>query len=82
MIYLNWGLFLIALIGWAWLVFGDHMTAAEHRKECCSAGEHTYTKPMRWLTLARPNIPSVWMVSQHCAHCGNYKTWIDKTKEL
>ena len=76
-IYLNWFLFLTALIGWGWLVFGEHMTAAQFRKECCAIGEHKYSKAMRWLSLPKPGTPSVWMVSQHCAHCGNYKTWIE-----
>lgn len=74
-IYLNWILFVAALLLCWYGVFGEHMTAAEFRKECCAVGEHRYSKPMRWLSLPKPDAPSAWMMSQHCAHCGNYKTW-------
>ena len=79
MIYLDLILFAVALLLCWYGVFGEHMTAAEFRKEMCSVGEHQYTKPMRWLSLSKTDTPSVWMVSQHCAHCGNYKTWKETT---
>ena len=67
MTYLLW---LVALAGWGWLVFGDHMTAQDRRKEICSTGDHRYNKPMEWLSL-----DGTRYTGTHCRDCGHWKTW-------
>lgn len=71
MIYFSAVLFVAALAGWGWLVFGDHMTARDRRKEICSTGNHRYTKPIAWLSLDG----ATRMTGTHCRDCGHWNTW-------
>ena len=66
MTYLLW---LMALAGWGWLVFGDHMTARDRRKEICSTGNHRYTKPITWLAMNATDS----VTGTHCRDCGHWK---------
>jgi hypothetical protein len=70
MIYFSAVLFMAALAGWGWMVFGNHMTARNRRKEICSTGNHRYTKPMEWLSL-----DGTHHTGTHCRDCGHWKTW-------
>ena len=69
MIYFSAVLFVVALTGWGWLVFGDHMTAQERRKEICSTGNHRYTKPITWLAMNATDS----VTGTHCRDCGHWK---------
>jgi hypothetical protein len=60
-------LFVVALVGWGWLVFGNHFTWAERRKQLCSIGEH-------WLTnngIEWHNKQGEYFTERHCRAC-NY----------
>ena len=61
-------LFVIALSGWAWLVFGDHFTWEERRRELCSIGQHLMnTKGIKY-----HNKEGQYFYERHCRAC-NYQ---------
>jgi len=65
MIYFSAVLFIVALAGWGWLVFGDHMTWEERRKELCKIGHHWMTtKPLIW-----HNKQGEYFSGTHCRAC-------------
>ena len=58
-------LFVFALIGWGWLVFGNHFTWLERRQELCKIGDH-------WLTnkgLTWHNNHGEYFTERHCRAC-------------
>ena len=69
-------LFVFALIGWGWLVFGNHFTWLERRQELCSIGDH-------WLTnkgLTWHNKHGEYFTERHCRACDHMQvTKVEKT---
>jgi hypothetical protein len=62
-------LFVVILFIWGYMVFGNHFTWQERRKELCSIGEH-------WLTeksLEFHNKQGQYFTEQHCRACDYMK---------
>jgi hypothetical protein len=65
MIYFSAALFMAALAGWGWMVFGNHFTWVERRKELCKIGDHWMTtKSMIW-----HNKQGEYFSGTHCRAC-------------
>ena len=64
-------LFLFSLIGWGWLVFGDHFTWVERRRELCRKyNEHWLTdKGLEW-----HNDKGQYFIERHCRACDYMQT--------
>jgi hypothetical protein len=65
MIYFSAVLFIAALAGWGWMVFGDHFTWADRRRELCKIGDHWMTTtPLIW-----HNKQGEYFSGTHCRAC-------------
>ena len=69
-------LFVFVLIGWGWLVFGNHFTWQDRRRELCKIGDH-------WLTnkgLTWHNTHGEYFTERHCRACDHMQvTKVKKT---
>jgi hypothetical protein len=68
-------LFLIALVGWWWLVFANHFTWSERRKELCKIGDHWLTKKgSPW-----HNKHGEYFTERHCRACDHMEVKRERT---
>jgi len=70
-------LFAIALAGWAYMVFGNHFTWQERRRDLCKIGEH-------WLTdrgLTWYNKQGEYFSERHCRACDYMKVHNEQPAE-
>jgi len=58
-------LFVIALVGWGWMVFGNHYTWVERRRELCKIGVHWMTDKV----LEYHNNQGEYFSGTHCRAC-------------
>jgi hypothetical protein len=58
-------LFVVALVGWGWLVFGNHFTWLERRKQLCSIGHHWMNKK----GIEYHNQEGQYFFARHCRAC-------------
>jgi hypothetical protein len=65
MIYFSAVLFVAALAGWGRLVFGDHFTWEERRRELCKIGDHWMNKK----GIEYHNKQGEYFFERHCRAC-------------